>query len=114
MPQTMPRFGYSYGYSYGYDYGYGHGYDYGYDQTMWEKKGCRTNTAPPGTNHTTSVNNCNDQDPDPMTEGIGLGATGGIDEDGGPQEHRDKPKRHERPTRPERHETRPPRIPDQV
>ena len=108
MPQTMPRFGYSYGYTYGYGYGYG----YDYDQTMQEKKGCRTNTAPMGTNHTTSVDTCNDQDPDPMAEGIGLGATSRIDEDGGLQEHHDKPKRHERPTRPKRHETRPPRIPE--
>ena len=78
------------------------GYRYGYDQTMREKKGCRTDTAPPGTNHTTSVDNCDDQDPDPMAEGIGLVATSGIDEDGGlKNEHRNKPERHERPTRPE-------------
>ena len=49
-----------------------------------------------------------------MAEGIGLWATSVIDDDGGLQEHRDKPKRHERPTIPERHETRPPRIPKHV
>ena len=83
-------------------------------KTMREKKGCLTDTAPPGTNQTTSVDNCDDQDPDPMAEGIGLGATSGIDEDGGLQEHRDKPERHERPMRPERHETRPSIIPEHV
>ena len=36
-----------------------------------------------GKNHTTSVKNRNNQDPDPMAEGIGLVATSGIDEDGG-------------------------------
>ena len=82
----------------GYTYGYGYGYGYGHDQTMWEKKGCQTNTAPLGINHTTSVDNCYDEDPDPMAEGIGLGETSGIDKDGGLQEQRDKPKRHERPT----------------
>ena len=55
---------------------------------MWEKKGCRNDTATRGTSHTTSVDNCYDQDPDPMAEGIGLGETSGIDEDGGLQEHR--------------------------
>ena len=81
---------------------------------MREKNGRLTDTAPPGTNQTTSVNNCDDQDPDPMADGIGLGATSGINEDGGNQEHRDKPERHERPPRPERHEMRPPRIPEHV
>ena len=81
---------------------------------MQEKKGYLTDTAPPGTNQTTSVDNCDDQDPDPMAEDIGLGATRGIDEDSGLQEHRNKPERHERPTRPERHETKPPRIPEHV
>ena len=39
--------------------------------------------------------------------------TSGIDEDGGlKNEHRDKPERHERPTRLERHETQPLRIPE--
>ena len=81
---------------------------------MREKKGCITDTAPPRTNQTTSVDNCDDQDTDPMAEGIGLGATSRSDENGGLQEHRDKPKRHERPTRPVRYETRPPRIPEHV
>ena len=50
-----------------------------------------------------------------MAEGIGLVATSGINEDGGlKNEHRDNPERHERPTRPKRHEMQPSRIPEHV
>ena len=40
-------------------------------QTMWEKKVCRTNTAPPGKSHTTSIDNKhrNNQEATPMAEG---------------------------------------------
>ena len=70
---------------------------------MRENKGCRTITAPlsePGS----SNEHREDQDPDPKAEGIGL-VTSALDENG---------KLKKRPTRPERHETRPPRIPEHV
>ena len=50
---------------------------------MQENKGCRTNAAPPGPNHTTSSDNCNDRPPDPKAEGMKLVATSRIHEDGG-------------------------------
>ena len=50
---------------------------------MQEKKGCGTNTAPPGPNRTISSDNCDDQPPDPNTEGMKLVATSRIDKDGG-------------------------------
>ena len=88
------------------------GYSYGYDQTMREKKGCRIDTAPPGTHHTTSVDSCDAQDPDPMAEGIGLVTTSGSDEDGGlNNEYRDKPENNQRPTRTEGPKMRPPTNP---
>ena len=52
-------------------------------QTMWVNKRCRMDTALMGTNITTSVKNCDDQDPDPMAKGIELVTTSGIDKDGG-------------------------------
>ena len=80
---------------------------------MWENKGCRTNTALPSKNHTTSVKNeyRKDQEPNPMAEGIGIDATRDSNEDGLKYEHHDKPKRPKKPTRSERHGTRPPDIP---
>ena len=104
----MPQFGYSRGYIYGYGYGYG------YIQTMREKKGCQTDTAPPGIHHTTSADSCDAQDPDPMAEGNGLGTTSEIDEDGGlNNEYRNKPERHERPTTSKKPKTtRPPSNPE--
>ena len=53
-----------------------------YKQTMREKKGCRTNTAPLGPKRTTSSDNCDDQPPDPKAEGMKLAATSRSDEDG--------------------------------
>ena len=95
----------------GKSYSDGNGYveeGYGYDQTMRENKGCRTNTAPPGKNCMTSFNDTSNQDPDPMAEGFGLELHAIEEDDRLNNEHRDKPERHERPTRPERHKTRPP------
>ena len=87
-------------------------YSYSYGQTLWEKKGCQIDTAPPGTHHTTSVDSCDAQDPDPMAEGIGLVTTSVINKDGGlNNEYRDKPKNNQRPTRPERPKMRPPTNP---
>ena len=84
------------------------GYSYGYNQTMGEKKGCRIDTAPSGTHHTTSVDSCDAQDPDPMAEGIGLVTTSRSDEDGGlNNEYRDKPENNQRPTSTESPKIRP-------
>ena len=46
-----------------------------YKQTMQEKKECRTNTAPPGPNRTTSSDNCDKRPPGPKAEGMKLVAT---------------------------------------
>ena len=59
-------------------------------QTPQENKGCRTNTAPPGTKRTTSSKNCNDQVPDPKAESIQLVVASSIDEDGEPKRCRRK------------------------
>ena len=60
-------------------------------QTMWERNGCRTNTAPPGKNHTTLIDDeaRNNQEATPMAEGSELDATSGYDEGGGLNEESD-------------------------
>ena len=54
-----------------------------YKRTMRDKKGCGTNTAPPGPKRTTLSDNCDDQPPDPKAEGMKLAATSRSNEDGG-------------------------------
>ena len=70
-------------------------------KAMWEKKGCRTITAPPSEPGSSNEHR-EDQDPDPKAEGIGL-VTSALDENG---------ELKKRPTRPERPETRPPSNPE--
>ena len=54
-------------------------------KTMWEKKGCRMNIAPPGKNHTTSIDNKHrdDQEATSMAEGSKLDTASGGNEGGG-------------------------------
>ena len=91
-------------------YGYGYGHDYGSNEAMREKKGGRKNTAPSGTNRTTS-SNITSQDPNPLAEGIKLGLCTIEEVNGLNHEYRDKPETNERPTKPERPETPPPKNP---
>ena len=60
-------------------------------KTMWEKKGCRMNMAPPGKNHTTSIDNehPDNQEATSMAEGSELDTASGDDEGGGLNEDHD-------------------------
>ena len=110
-PTSIPtrRFEYERGYGYDYDYDY-------YNQTMGKQKGCLTRfkaTAPSGTNRMASSDFASKQDRDPLAEGSRFGPRAIDEVDGLLDEFRESPDPNERPMRPERPDTRPPKNPAQ-